>query len=238
MQVAIVLYQGMTTLDALGPYEILRFLPDVDLRFVSNEPGPIVVDSGFLILAATHSFAETPAPDLIVVPGSEAHTPTAMADLELISWLKAAHETTTWTTSVCSGALILAAAGLLDGRPATTHWIAQSALKPFGALPQRDKRMVQSGKIVTAAGVSAGLDMALWLVGQIEGEEHAEVTQLLIEYDPQPAYDAGHPSKASAEVYQKAKSDMINRAKNPKDLTTIPKIIGRTIIDKVRKSMR
>jgi transcriptional regulator GlxA family with amidase domain len=128
MQVAIVIYQGMTTLDVIDPYEVIRFLTNVDLRFVSNQVGPVVTDSGILVLGATHSFDETPKPDLILIGGSEANTATAMAEAELISWLKKVHETSTWTVSVCTGALTLGAAGILDGHPATTHWLAQSGL--------------------------------------------------------------------------------------------------------------
>lgn len=234
MQLAIVLYNGMTTLDAIGPYEILRFLPDVDLRFVSHEPGPIMTDSNILALGATHSFADTPRPDMILLPGSLADTATAMADDELIAWIKKVHPTTTWTLSVCSGALILAAAGVLDGHPATTHWAAQSALRPFGATPMREERIVRSGKIVTAAGVSAGLDLALWLYGEIEGREAAEVIQLSIEYDPQPPYDSGHPGKASKAVIRKAKREMILQARNARDIVSIPKIAWNRIVDKFR----
>ncbi len=234
MQLAIVLYQGMTTLDAIGPYEVLRFLPDVDLRFVSHEPGPIMTDSGVLALGATHSFAETPEPDMILLPGSMADTATAMADEELVGWIKKVHPGTTWTLSVCTGALILAAAGVLDGHPATTHWAAQSALGPFGVDARREDRIVRSGKIVTAAGVSAGIDLALWLYGEIVGREEAEIIQLSIEYDPQPPFDAGHPGKASREVFKKARKEMLIRARNPLDMISIPKIAWNRLIDKIR----
>jgi transcriptional regulator GlxA family with amidase domain len=204
MQIAIVLYPGMTALDAIGPYEILRFLPDAELRLVGASVGPLMTDSNVLALGVTHTFDETPRPDLVLVPGSGPNTATAMADRQLTGWLQRVHQTTTWTTSVCSGALILAAAGLLRGHPATTHWIAQSALKAFGAEARREERIVRSGKIVTAAGVSAGLDLALWLTGEIAGRDHAELVQLYIEYDPQPPFDAGHPSKARKEIFERA----------------------------------
>ncbi|AEV87209.1 thiazole biosynthesis protein ThiJ [Actinoplanes sp. SE50] len=204
MQIAIVLYPGMTALDAIGPYEILRFLPDSEVRFVGAEPGPVVTDSGVLVLGITHGYDETPRPDLVLVPGSGPNTATAMVDRQLTDWLRRVHETTTWTTSVCSGALILAAAGILRGHPATTHWIAQDALKSFGAAARRDDRVVRSGRILTAAGVSAGLDLALWLTGEIAGRDHAETVQLFIEYDPRPPFDAGHPSKARPEIFDRA----------------------------------
>ena len=238
MQIAIVLYPGMTTLDAIGPYEVLRFIPDVELRFVSRKPGPVVTDSGVLVLGATHSYEETPSPDIILVPGSEAQTTTAMASGPLLKWLKKAHQTSRWTLSVCSGALVLAAAGILAGHRATTHWIAQDMLPRFGAEPQRDKRIVQSGKIVTAAGVSAGIDLALFIVGEICGRERAEIVQLLIEYDPQPPYQAGHPDKASKQVFDAAQAEMLARAQNPRKAINVPIILWRNVIGKVRARLR
>ena len=234
-QIAIVLYPGLTALDALGPYEVLKMLPGADLRFVAREPGPITADSGILTIGATHSFDETPAPFLILVPGSQADTATAMADGPLHAWLRKAHETSTWTTSVCSGALILAAAGLLEGRPATTHWWAQSSLERFGAIPMPNKRIVRSGKIWTAAGVSAGLDLALSLFGEIAGQEAAEVAQLMLEYDPLPPFNAGHPSKASDHVREKAAAELARLARNPRDFISVPKIVWRRAIDRSRK---
>jgi transcriptional regulator GlxA family with amidase domain len=198
-QIAIVLYPGMTALDALGPYEILKLLPDFELRLVTHKPGPVVTDRHTLIIGATHSFEETPHPFLILAPGSEANTTTAMADGRLLAWLKRAHETSTMTASVCSGALILAAAGLLEGQRATTHWWAQASLSRFGATAVPDRRIVRSGKIWTAAGVSAGLDLALELFAEIAGREAAEIAQLMIEYDPRPhltpAIQAKRPSR-------------------------------------------
>lgn len=234
MQIAIVLYPGLTALDAIGPYEVFRNIPSCDLRFVSHKPGPIVTDSGILVLGATHSYGETPTPDIILVPGSEANTTTAMADGKLLEWLQRAHKTSRYTLSVCSGALILAAAGILNGHPATTHWIAQSMLPSFGAEPQRDKRIVQSGKIITAAGVSAGIDLALFVVGELCGRERAEICQLLIEYDPQPPFHAGHPTKASKAVFDAARAEMLERAKNPHNALSVPIILWRTALNKVR----
>ncbi|GAA2709761.1 DJ-1/PfpI family protein [Actinoplanes palleronii] len=205
MQIAIVLYPDVTALDAVGPYEILRLLPEAEVRFVGAATGPLLTDSGVLTLGVTHTFARTPRPDLVLVPGSGPGTAAAMADRELTGWLARVHDTTTWTTSVCSGALILAAAGLLGGRPATTHWIAQDTLGRLGAQPRRDERIVCSGRIVTAAGVSAGLDLALWLSGEIAGRDHAEAIQLWTEYDPQPPFDAGHPAKARPEILDRAR---------------------------------
>lgn len=196
-QIAIVLYPGFTALDFIGPYEVLRNLPDAEVRFVWHEPGPVTADSGVLVIGATHSFAETPSPDILLVPGGMTSTEHAR-DAALLEWIRMVHATTTWTASVCSGSLILAAAGVLDGRRATSHWGALPLLKPFGVTPVGDERMVHEGKVVTAAGVSAGIDLAMWLAAEVAGEAHAKVTQLIIEYDPQPPFDSGHMSKASA----------------------------------------
>lgn len=238
MQIAIVVYKGMTALDAVGPYEVFHFVPGVEIRFVSQKPQPIVTDSGVLVLGSTHSFAETQNPDIVLVPGSSADTTTAMADAELIQWLKAVHKTTKLTLSVCSGALILGAAGILDGFPATTHWIAQSGLKIFGAEPRRNDRIVKKGKIITGAGVSAGIDLALSVVNELYGKERAEVIQLLIEYDPMPPFDAGHPTKASKKVYKIARKEMLHAAKNPRNAISVPIILWRRVLDRVRKKAK
>ncbi|MGH3861784.1 DJ-1/PfpI family protein [Actinokineospora sp.] len=211
MQVAIVLYPGVTALDAVGPYEVLRLMPDTELRFVGHSPGPLMTDAGILTLGVTHTFAETPAPDLVLVPGSERGTQAAMADPVLRQWLVDTHRTARWTTSVCSGALILGAAGLLEGLDATTHWLVQDALPHFGARSCPAERVVHQGRIVTAAGVSAGIDLALWLAGEIHGQEVAEAIQLTIEYDPRPPFDAGHPSKASESVTAMARAGFMER---------------------------
>src|SRR5271154_2123836 len=198
-QIAIVTYPGFTALDFIGPYEVLRWLPDTEVRFVWHEPGPITADSGILVIGATHSFAETPSPDVILVPGGMTTIEHAR-DETLLDWVRSAHRTATWTTSVCSGSVILAAAGLLDGKRAASHWAALAMLKALGAKPVGDERVVHEGRIVTSAGVSAGIDLALWLAGQIGGEERAKVIQLSMEYDPQPPFDSGHMSKASAKT--------------------------------------
>jgi transcriptional regulator GlxA family with amidase domain len=196
-QIAIVAYPGFTALDMIGPYEVLRNLPDAEVRFVWHEAGPITADSGVLVIGATHSLAETPSPDLILVPGGPS-TPVHARDDALLDWLRRVHQTASWTASVCSGSVILAAAGLLEGRRATSHWLTIPALKAFGAIPVTDERVVHQGDVVTSAGVSAGLDLALWLAGQIGGESRARAIQLALEYDPEPPFDSGHMSKASA----------------------------------------
>lgn len=182
-QIAIVTYPGFTALDMIGPYEVLRNLPDAEVRFVWHQPGPITADSGVLVIGATHSLAETPSPDVVLVPGGPS-TPVHARDEALLDWLRQAHRSARWTTSVCSGSVILAAAGLLAGRRATSHWLTVPALKAFGAIPVGDERIVRDGNVVTCAGVSAGLDLALWLAGEIGGEGRAKAIQLAIEYDP------------------------------------------------------
>jgi len=197
MQIAIVLYPGFTALDFIGPYEVLRWLPDAEVRFVWHEPGPITADSGVLVVAATHSFDETPSPDVVLVPGGFSTMEHARDD-KVLDWVRRAHQTATWTASVCSGSIILAAAGLLEGKRATSHWAALSALKVMGVKPVSDERIVHEGDVVTCAGVSAGIDLGLWLAAKIGGESRAKVIQLSMEYDPQPPFDSGHMSKASA----------------------------------------
>lgn len=208
-QIAILLYPGYTALDFIGPYDVLRNLPDAEVRFVWHEPGPIEADSGVLLVGATHSFDETPSPDIILIPGGLTSFEHAR-DEKVLDWVRKAHETSAWTTSVCSGSVILAAAGLLDGRRATSHWMALPMLKPFGVETVSDQRVVHEGKIVTAAGVSAGIDLGLWLFGQIAGDAKAKAVQLVIEYDPQPPYDSGHMSKASAAT-KAAASTLLSR---------------------------
>ena len=149
------------------------------------------------MVGATHSFDETPAPDVILVPGGMS-TPEHARDEKVLEWVRRAHQTAAWTTSVCSGSLILAAAGVLNGRRATSHWMVVPMLRTFGATPVSDERIVREGRIVTAAGVSAGIDLGLWLAGQLGGEAQARAIQLVIEYDPQPPFDSGHVSTASA----------------------------------------
>ncbi|MER5307419.1 DJ-1/PfpI family protein [Streptomyces sp. NPDC002773] len=198
MQIAVLLYEGLTTLDAVGPYELLARLPGAETVFVAKETGPVRNDQGSLALVADKSLADVPHPDIVLVPGGP-DSRQAMNDPEIQAWLRTADETSTWTTSVCTGSLLLGAAGLLSGRRATTHWLAYEELKALGAEPTGE-RVVFDGKYVTAAGVSSGIDMALHLIGRIAGDEAAQTIQLLTEYDPQPPYDAGSPEKAPAAI--------------------------------------
>lgn len=237
MQIAIVLYPGFTALDFIGPYEVLRWLPDAEVRFVWHDIGPITADSGVLVVAATHSFDETPAPDVVLVPGGMT-TIEHSRDEKLLDWVRQAHRTATWTASVCSGSVILAAAGLLKGKRATSHWAALTALKALGVTPVKDERVVHEGDIVTSAGVSAGIDLALWLAGQIGGEERAKVIQLSMEYDPQPPFDSGHMSKASATTKASAAALMAKDLATPTQLKAMTSLLWSGAIDAARSKAR
>jgi putative intracellular protease/amidase len=198
MNTAILLYDGFTALDAIGPYEVLSRLPDASVTFVATKAGPVRTDNRMLTVLADAALADVPAPDVVLVPGGPGEVATR-AGGPALDWLRAAHETSTWTASVCTGSLILAAAGLLDGKRATGHWLALEKLAELGAVAV-EERVVFDGKIVTGAGVSAGIDMALALAAKIAGESVAQAIQLGIEYDPQPPFDAGSPRKAPAEI--------------------------------------
>ncbi|HEV2923624.1 MAG TPA: DJ-1/PfpI family protein [Solirubrobacteraceae bacterium] len=198
MKIAILLYDGFTALDAIGPYEVLSRLPDSSLTFVAQEAGPVRTDNGILTLLAASAIDELEPPDVVLVPGGPGEV-AARAGGAVLDWLRGVHETSTWTTSVCTGSLILAAAGVLQGKRATSHWLALEQLGRLGAVPVAE-RVVFDGKLVTAAGVSAGIDMALTLAARIAGDQAAQAIQLGIEYDPHPPFDAGSPAKAPADV--------------------------------------
>jgi putative intracellular protease/amidase len=198
MLVTIPIYDRFTALDAVGPYEVLSRLPGAEVAFVAEQAGPVRTDTRALTLVAERALADVEACDVVVVPGGPG-TREMLEPQPLHEWLRAIDATTQWTTSVCTGALLLGAAGLLDGLEATTHWSAFDTLATLGARPT-ERRVVPQGKVVTAAGVSAGIDMALWLAAQIAGGEVAKAIQLGIEYDPQPPFDSGSVAKASPET--------------------------------------
>jgi putative intracellular protease/amidase len=200
MDVAIPLYDRVTALDAVGPYEVLARLPGASVRFVAETPGPVRTETGALGLAADHALDDFPAPEVIVVPGGRGNR--ALLDGgPLVDWLRAAHETSRWTTSVCTGSLLLGAAGALEGLEATTHWLELDTLERFGARPVQ-RRVVEQGKVITAAGVSSGIDMALVLAARIAGEGVAQAIQLAIEYDPDPPFPAGSPRTAPKHIVE------------------------------------
>jgi putative intracellular protease/amidase len=201
MEIAILLFDRLTTLDAVGPYEVLSRMPGATVKMVAKQAGPLRNDLGSLALVADYALAEVPQPDIVVVPGGPGQT-ALMDDAEVLDWLRHAHATSKWTTSVCTGSLVLGVAGLLNGVKATSHWLAYEALRALGA-EATEQRVVIAGKIITAAGVSAGIDMALTLVAKECGDAIAQSIQLGIEYDPQPPFDAGAPSKAPSEIVER-----------------------------------
>jgi transcriptional regulator GlxA family with amidase domain len=198
VQIAILLYDRFTALDAIGPYEVLSRLSGAELIFTAERPGPVRTDTGMLAVTADAALGDVPHPDIVLVPGGPGNE-AQMDDGPVHEWLRAADKVSSWTTSVCTGSLILAAAGLLAGRRATTHWLALGRLEDLGA-HATEERVVIDGKYVTAAGVSAGIDMALDLSGRIAGAATAQAIQLMIEYDPRPPYTAGSPRSAPPDL--------------------------------------
>jgi transcriptional regulator GlxA family with amidase domain len=204
MDIAIPIYDRLTALDAIGPYEVLSRLPGANVVFLATETGPVRTDNGMLTLQVEHVLEEFPGPDIVLVPGGPGDV-VARAGDAVLEWLRTADRTSTWTTSVCTGSLILAAAGLLEGKRATSHWLAMEELRHLGAEPVSE-RVVFDGKLVTAAGVSAGIDMALTLAARIAGDSVAQAIQLGIEYDPQPPFGAGSPRTAPAQIVELVRS--------------------------------
>jgi putative intracellular protease/amidase len=206
MDIAIPLFDRFTALDAIGPYQVLSMMPGARVRFLAAEAGPVRTDNGMLTVLAEASLEAVPHPEVIMVPGGPG-TRDSLSDKSMLAWLRTAHETSRYTTSVCTGSLLLAAAGLLDGVDATTHWLVHHELEELGANPLSE-RVVERGKLITAAGVSAGIDMALRLAEHIAGTDTAQAIQLTIEYDPQPPFDAGSPEKAPAEIVERMRGRM------------------------------
>jgi transcriptional regulator GlxA family with amidase domain len=203
VQIALALYPKFTVLDVTGPFQVLVDVPGHDVVFVAGEAGPVIDHTGRCPLTATATFADVTSPDIVLVPGGFGDD----RDDRLVQWLRQVHPTTTWTTSVCTGSIYLAAAGILEGVDATTHWARVEQLEALGAR-YLVERVVERGKVITAAGVSSGIDMALTLLGRLYGPAVAQGIQLAIEYDPQPPFDAGSPAKAPAEMVESVRSRM------------------------------
>lgn len=197
MQIAIGLYEGFTALDAVGPYQVFGLLPGTEVVFCAEQTGPVTDDLGTLHLQVDATFEEVTRPEVVMVPGGPGAGVLAEEAGPVVDWVRATHEHATWTASVCTGSLVLAAAGVLDDRRATTHWFAHEDLRAYGAEPTRE-RVVFDGAVATSAGITAGIDLALALAGRIAGEEAARSVQLLLEYDPRPPYDTGTPATAPA----------------------------------------
>ena len=204
MRIAIPLYDRFTALDAVGPYEVLSRLPGASVTWLACEPGIVRNDNAMLGIEAQAAFEELPDPEIVLVPGGTG-TNEALEDERLVDWIHQAHETSEWTTSVCTGSLLLGAAGVLDGLEATSHWLDLQELERYGARPT-GRRVVEQGKVITAAGVSSGIDMGLVLAARIAGAEVAQAIQLGIEYDPQPPFDAGSVEKAPKETVELVRS--------------------------------
>jgi len=206
MQIAVLLFPDVDPQDVVGPYEVLRWIPGAQVVFPATARGALPTERESLALVANRTLAEVERPDVVVVPGG-AGEGRARQDAAILAWLRRVHETTSWTTSVCTGALLLGAAGILRGKRAVTHWMAMDELAQFGATAVAE-RYVFDGKVATAAGVSAGIDMALALATRIAGPEVAQGIQLGIEYDPQPPFDAGSPAKAPAPIVDMVRSTL------------------------------
>jgi putative intracellular protease/amidase len=200
VDIVCLLFDGITALDIVGPYEVLQRLPEAEVKFVARDKGETRTDNRFLALTADYALADIQRADILVVPGGFA-TRALEQDAELLEWIRAIDATTTWTTSVCTGSMLLAAAGLLEGKEATSHWASLERLRDYGAIPT-SRRVVPEGKIITAAGVSSGIDMGLTLAAFVAGDDFAQAVQLGIEYDPQPPFDAGSTAKAPAPIVE------------------------------------
>ncbi len=209
MQVAIVLYPNFTALDVMGPYEVFARLPDTEVVFVAENPGLVTNDLKSVSINVVASLDDVTSPDVVLIGGGPGQSDN-MEDGRLHEWLRSADQTSTWTTSVCTGTLILAATGMLKGRPATTHWGALAQLPALGVTPSHD-RVVIDGKYATAAGVSAGIDLALTLAGEMMGDDVAQTVQLIIEYAPEPPYNSGSTATAPPEIVENAKRVLSGR---------------------------
>jgi transcriptional regulator GlxA family with amidase domain len=200
VKTSILIFDGITALDAIGPYEVLGRPPGWEVEFVGKAQGEIRTDTSYLGLSADRGLDEVERTDVVLVPGGKGNR-VLLEDEEVLGWLRRLDAQSTWTTSVCTGSLVLGAAGLMEGKRATCHWRSLEKLREYGAEPVRE-RYVEDGKLLTAAGVSAGIDMALHLVGREAGPEVAQAVQLGIEYDPHPPFDAGSPDKAPAAIVE------------------------------------
>jgi len=228
MEIVIYIYNGITMLDAIGPYELLKNLEDVNIRFVAKEKGEITADSTLVHLNAKYDIHEIEKADILLIPGSNIAFIREMKDKQVLSWIKKINETTQKTVSVCTGSIILAATGLLTGKKATSHWKPIELLGDYGAIPTRE-RIVEQDKFITAAGVSSGIDMAIYLANLLRGEKEAKAAQLMIEYDPQPMFHSGNFQTAAPEVIALAERKMEANAKKHLSLwnllTNIPTLM-------------
>jgi transcriptional regulator GlxA family with amidase domain len=210
MDIVIAVFPELTALDALGPYQVLTRIPGAQVSFVAETTGQVRDDIGLIAFPVERTYAEATRPDVVVMPGGTITRRMARDGHPSVDWIREVHPHTTYTTSVCTGSLILGAAGILDGLDATSHWMALDDLARWGATPTLE-RVVERGKIITAAGVSSGIDMALLLAARLAGDEVAQGIQLGIEYDPQPPFDAGSPLKAPPAVVEAVRASVNKR---------------------------
>jgi putative intracellular protease/amidase len=217
MKIVIYIYDGLTMLDAIGPYEVLRNIPEAEILFVAEKKGEITADSKAVHLNAKIEIDEISEADILVIPGSAITFLREIKNVRVMDWIRKISQTTQWTTSVCSGSIILAATGLLNGLKATSHWKPMGMLKKFGAIPKAE-RFVEQDKYITAAGVSAGIDMALYLCDKIIGETRTKAIQLFLEYDPQPIYESGNFLSAEKNVIESAELILLKEAKKEPEL--------------------
>jgi putative intracellular protease/amidase len=229
MKIAILIYNGMTMLDAIGPYEVLAQLPDAEVFFVAKKRETVKSDTGFVKIKADYNFKDITKADILLIPGATIAFVKVMKDKKTLAWIRNVDKTTKYTTSVCSGSLILASAGLLKGLKATSHWRSINLLKDFDAIPVKE-RFVHDEKIITAAGVSAGIDMALYLADEIVGEQQAKAIQLMIEYDASPPYNSGNYDFCEPDIIKIAEKKLTLNAK--KELSVIDKIANFSTLKK------
>jgi putative intracellular protease/amidase len=216
MEIVIYLYNGVTALDAVGPYEVLSRMPDANIKFVGETKGPIVTDSHFLKLVADYEISEIERADILLIPGSLIGFVREAKKKNVRDWIKKIHQTTQWTVTVCTGSILLASTGILEGLKASSHWAVIHLLKDYGAIPTLE-RFVREGKIITSQGVSAGIDMSLYLASQIVGVEEAKAYQLMIEYFPQPPLDYRLMEETREETRSLARK--LNEARVRKDMS-------------------
>jgi len=235
MKIVIYIYNGVTMLDAIGPYEVLRNMRFAEIYFVAESKGEIKADSNFVHLNVKYDINEIDSADILIIPGSAISFIREMKNKKVLNWIKKIDKTTKWTTSVCSGSIILAASGLLKDKEATSHWKPINLLEDFGVTP-KNERIVKQGKYITAAGVSAGIDMALYLSNEIVGETETKAIQLVIEYDPNPIYDSGSISKASNEVIKMAEIKLAKDAKKEIGLMDLLKS-GKTLMKIIKANL-
>jgi len=228
MEIVIYIYNGMTMLDAIGPYEVLRSMKGANIKFVSKEKGEITADSHFIHINSKFGIEDISKADILLIPGSTIAFVREMKDKKVLNWIRKMNETTQKTVTVCTGSIILAATGLLKDKKATSHWKPINLLSEFGAIPTRE-RIIEEGKFITAAGVSAGIDMAIYLVNQLKGEKAAKAAQLSIEYDPKPMFKSGNYLTADKDIIELSTKIMESDAKKDFSLWEILKNV-RTLI--------